>query len=227
MACNCNLAKRTQRGLSTARLALASRRGQDARRHLHQLQTLLNHTLNSAFGHAAIAPPRECPNVFDYAVCNGHQEVFRKAFYALRRAWPAHGCCQSLDFLKTLILFDDIEPLLRLAIVPDVEFSHLYAFPEYSSPQHGWNDIKHSALIAYVGLNMLFAKPELYDPTGRTHKLEEFAEKYGYHTHRTCSTIATRSRTKRFWRTSCTRDGSSTPMCARFPIASFLASKTA
>jgi hypothetical protein len=104
---------------------------------------------------------------------------FRKAFYALRRAWPARECCQSLDFLKTLILFDDIQPLLRLAVVPDVEFPHLYAFPEYTSPQHGWNDIKHSALIAYVGLNMFFAKPELYDPTARAHKLEEMVEKYG------------------------------------------------
>jgi hypothetical protein len=101
------------------------------------------------------------------------------SFEAIRTTWPLHEVRQSMDLFKTLILYGELEPLLRLAVHPRVRLPALDPYPIGSSADFGWTDIKNSALIAYICLNMFVVKPELYDPTSRTQKLGEMKQKFG------------------------------------------------
>ena len=102
---------------------------------------------------------------------------WRDNFEAVRQDETRHDPRQSVELLKTLLLYDEMEPLLRLAVHPKICLPIHYAYLE--NDLESWcTDIKNSALIAYIGLNMFVVKPELHDPTTRSLALAEMKKKY-------------------------------------------------
>jgi hypothetical protein len=104
---------------------------------------------------------------------------WRDSFEALIRVQPRREIRQTMDLLRTLIMYGEMLPLLRLATHPDIRLPTMDPYPTGSFEDFGWTDIKNSALIAYVCLNMFFTKPELYNPASRSQKLAEMEEKLG------------------------------------------------
>ncbi|KAF2689205.1 hypothetical protein K458DRAFT_125172 [Lentithecium fluviatile CBS 122367] len=102
-----------------------------------------------------------------------------ECFDALRLSWPTCGVRDTMELFKTLILYGEMEPLLRLATHAHVRLPDLYSYPLGGGIEDGYTDVKNSALIAYICLNMFFIKPELHDPTSRAHKLDEMKQKFG------------------------------------------------
>ncbi|KAF2741217.1 hypothetical protein EJ04DRAFT_507071 [Polyplosphaeria fusca] len=75
---------------------------------------------------------------------------------------------------KTMIMYGEMDTLFRLATHPRVWFGRLWDEDQYAN-SHGFglSRLKESALLAYICLNVLFLKPELYDPVSRMNFIEE------------------------------------------------------
>ncbi|KAJ4290405.1 hypothetical protein N0V90_010621 [Kalmusia sp. IMI 367209] len=78
------------------------------------------------------------------------------------------GLRDVCELSKTLLLYGEMNTLLRLAIHPGIRFWKLWDEDQYAN---GWGFGLHkllgTALQAYICLNVLFLKPELYDPESR------------------------------------------------------------
>ncbi|KAF2639275.1 hypothetical protein P280DRAFT_519467 [Massarina eburnea CBS 473.64] len=85
---------------------------------------------------------------------------------------------ECVELLKTLLLYGEMEPLLRLASHPDVDLRSIWTFP-WQNNNYGWTDVKNCALMSYLCFNIFLAKPELWDPVARTKRLGEMKQKYG------------------------------------------------
>ncbi|KAJ4354793.1 hypothetical protein N0V95_003523 [Ascochyta clinopodiicola] len=69
---------------------------------------------------------------------------------------------------KTMLLYGEMDSLFRLASHPSVYFYKLWDEEIYANGQcFGLSKLKDSALQAYICLNVMFLKPELYDATSR------------------------------------------------------------
>jgi hypothetical protein len=103
---------------------------------------------------------------------------WRDSFETVQEEWPRYDLRQSVELLKTLLLYNEMEPLLRLVAHPSIRLPMSYARLEYGEVESWCTDIRHSALTAYIGLNMFVVKPELYDPATRLLTLAEMKKKY-------------------------------------------------
>lgn len=80
------------------------------------------------------------------------------------------------ELLRTLILYDEMDVLFRIAAHPVVCLPKLWTQGgKFAFELGGWglSELKEAALLAYVCLNVLHLKPELYDPKMREQMLEE------------------------------------------------------
>ncbi len=76
-----------------------------------------------------------------------------------------HDVCEQT---KTMLLYGEMDALFRLAAHPDVHFHRLWDEALYANAQgFGLSKLKDAALQAYICLNVMLLKPELYDPTSR------------------------------------------------------------
>lgn len=81
----------------------------------------------------------------------------------------------NMEVAKSLIMHDQMEPLLRICRHPENELA-AWQVPDRHPHHHhhdqeglGWNEIYLSALDAYLALNLLYSFPQLWDPSrGRT-----------------------------------------------------------
>ena len=79
-------------------------------------------------------------------------------------------CCRRLEagevinLTKTMLLHDQMEPLLRIASHPEVWLDKFFVYPwEFNaSGQHGWAEVLHAALYPYIALNLLYLKPDTW-----------------------------------------------------------------
>ena len=71
----------------------------------------------------------------------------------------------NLDIAKALVLHGQMEPLLRVCARPDVQYLHWWSAREcYDMPADiGLDQVAKMALSAYLCLNVLYCKPELWD----------------------------------------------------------------
>ncbi|KAJ4297975.1 hypothetical protein N0V90_005874 [Kalmusia sp. IMI 367209] len=119
---------------------------------------------------------------YRYSISKGDLELIeeRKASHWIQHlgereintSYPSIDVYNTVELLKTLILHGEMEPLLRLAVHPKVSLQPTWYFP-WEMPQFGLADVKDSALLAYLCLNMLLLKPELYDNEMRSAKIKE------------------------------------------------------
>ncbi|KAF2800734.1 hypothetical protein K505DRAFT_320267 [Melanomma pulvis-pyrius CBS 109.77] len=81
--------------------------------------------------------------------------------------YPDESLRETLEMLKTLMLYGDMEPLFRLAAHPNANLHRVWSYP----CDDGWGELKDTFLTAYICLNVFALKPELWDPASRAEKL--------------------------------------------------------
>jgi hypothetical protein len=81
--------------------------------------------------------------------------------------YPDKSLSLLLEWFKALVLYGDMEPLLRLAAHPDVQLQRVWDYPY----EEGWEELKDTFLTAYICLNVFTLKPELWDPASRAAKI--------------------------------------------------------
>ncbi|KAH6632922.1 hypothetical protein C7974DRAFT_411955 [Boeremia exigua] len=80
--------------------------------------------------------------------------------------------------VKTMMLYGEMDSLLRVAAHPSVRFSRLWDETQFANAHgFGLSKLKDSALQAYICLNVMFLKPELYDATSRKAFVERETKK--------------------------------------------------
>ncbi|KAF2463437.1 uncharacterized protein BDR25DRAFT_319960 [Lindgomyces ingoldianus] len=89
--------------------------------------------------------------------------------------YPPQSVHEMLELLKTLLLWGEMDPLFRLAAHSDVWLPRVWSIETYAD--HGWADVKNLALTAYICLNVLYLKPELYDATMREEKMKDLKKR--------------------------------------------------
>lgn len=78
------------------------------------------------------------------------------------------GIQDACEQTKTMLLYGEMDALFRLAAHPEVRFYRLWDEDIYANAAgFGLSKLKDSMLEAYICLNVLILKPELYDPTSR------------------------------------------------------------
>ena len=77
---------------------------------------------------------------------------------------------EMVEMLKTLLLYGDMEPLLRFARQPLVNMECIWDYPE----EDCLSEMIEKFLTTYICLNVLVLKPELWDPTSRSESLDSF-----------------------------------------------------
>lgn len=82
---------------------------------------------------------------------------------------------ETLELLKTMILYGEMEPLLRLAAHPEIWLPRVWNVDDWSVDV-GWSELKDTALAAYICLNVFFIKPELYDVSSRRERLKQMKQ---------------------------------------------------
>ncbi|KAL4878089.1 hypothetical protein BJY04DRAFT_196704 [Aspergillus karnatakaensis] len=72
----------------------------------------------------------------------------------------------NVTLMKTLLLYGEMEPVLRACSQPAVGYARWESVGEcYDTPtEMGWCSVYQRALDAYVGLNVLYSFPALWDP---------------------------------------------------------------
>jgi hypothetical protein len=80
-----------------------------------------------------------------------------------------------LEVLKRLLLYDEMEPLLRLADHPTIRFWAVWRPYKSDIRDSGWKYTVDAALRAYLCLNVLYLKPELHTTSSRTPNCEPMA----------------------------------------------------
>ncbi|KAH6664182.1 hypothetical protein B0J14DRAFT_493962, partial [Halenospora varia] len=73
----------------------------------------------------------------------------------------------TVELTKTLLLYNEVEILLRIASQPDVDLQAAWSFPWDLGCGYGVSELIRSTLMAYICMNVLYLKPELYDPACR------------------------------------------------------------
>lgn len=74
-------------------------------------------------------------------------------------------CCEQV---KTLLMYGEMDPLFRLAVHPDVYFNRIWDEQQYANAHgFGLSKLVEAALQAYICLNVITLKPELYDAASR------------------------------------------------------------
>ncbi|KAH7122278.1 hypothetical protein B0J11DRAFT_334727 [Dendryphion nanum] len=84
--------------------------------------------------------------------------------------WGTKDTEYIMHLLKTLIIYGEMEPLLRLASHTDAQ---RYIDASFLVGDHSWSNIQNHALMSYLCLNVLILKPELHDDTSRVQRLEQ------------------------------------------------------
>lgn len=75
---------------------------------------------------------------------------------------------EACEQTKTMLMYGEMDSLFRLAAHPSVYFYRLWDEEMYANAQgFGLSKLKDSVLQAYICLNVMFLKPELYDPISR------------------------------------------------------------
>jgi len=71
----------------------------------------------------------------------------------------------NLELTKALILYGDMEPILRAATLPDRDINKWWSVSQCQCSDYdvGWEHPPKMALQAYICLNVLYCKPELWD----------------------------------------------------------------
>ncbi|KAJ8118104.1 hypothetical protein OPT61_g844 [Boeremia exigua] len=79
-----------------------------------------------------------------------------------------HGLRDCCEQTKTMLIYGEMNSLFHLAAHPEVRFYRLWDEDIYANANgFGLNKLKDSMLQAYICLNIMVLKPELYDPTSR------------------------------------------------------------
>ncbi|CAG5158138.1 uncharacterized protein ALTATR162_LOCUS5002 [Alternaria atra] len=85
-----------------------------------------------------------------------------------------HDACEQT---KAMLLHGEMDSLLRLAAHPSVYFHKFWDENQYANAQgFGLSKLKDSAIQAYICLNVMFLKPELYNPVSRKAFIQEQAK---------------------------------------------------
>lgn len=80
------------------------------------------------------------------------------------------GAFEACELTKILIMYGEMSTLLRLAAHPKVHFYRLWHEDEYANSNgYGVHKLLQSTLQAYICLNTLVIRSELYDRTVREH----------------------------------------------------------
>ncbi|KAL3470303.1 hypothetical protein BJX99DRAFT_264360 [Aspergillus californicus] len=71
----------------------------------------------------------------------------------------------NMELVKTLLLYGEMDPLLRICKHPGVDYAQWQDLRECydTSCQVGWCTVYERALDAYIGLNVLYSFPKLWD----------------------------------------------------------------
>ena len=81
-------------------------------------------------------------------------------------------CCKTFEYAdfvnltKTLLLHDQMSPLLRIAAHPETSLEQWYEFWPMPDSEKGWASVVRSALFPYVALNVLYLHPDTW-PSSR------------------------------------------------------------
>ncbi|PVH95691.1 hypothetical protein DM02DRAFT_507128, partial [Periconia macrospinosa] len=87
---------------------------------------------------------------------------------------PADSLLETDELLRTLVLRGEMDTLFRIASHPQVRLDILWLEGRkfaFDVGGYGLCELKESALLAYICLNVFYLKPELYDPTMRSRML--------------------------------------------------------
>ena len=90
-----------------------------------------------------------------------------RAAFKCKRCCHAESSCNFNNKIKILLLHGQMKPLLRLASSPGIHLEKFF-YLNFSFPidrDCGWGAILHTALAAYLILNILFLKPETWPST--------------------------------------------------------------
>ncbi|EED16257.1 hypothetical protein TSTA_013570 [Talaromyces stipitatus ATCC 10500] len=95
----------------------------------------------------------------------------------------------NIELAKTLILYDEMEPILRVCSHPDVDYKRWHSVLEcYDTDQQaGWDIVYISALNAYLCLNILYCFPALWDDASSTRPIDYRSTKVYQRTLRSCT----------------------------------------
>lgn len=78
------------------------------------------------------------------------------------------GIREACEQTKTMLMYGEMDALIRLAAHPSVHFHRLWDESQYANSQgFGLSKLKDTVLRAYICLNVVFLQPELYDPPSR------------------------------------------------------------
>lgn len=85
-------------------------------------------------------------------------------------------CKTPINLLKMLLLHGEMDTILKIAAQWNICLRPKSNFPG-SFRIHGWTDVAVPALTAYICLNVLYLRPETYDPTFRKTWSDQSAKK--------------------------------------------------
>jgi hypothetical protein len=94
---------------------------------------------------------------------------------------PSDCLLHTDELLRTLIMRGEMETVFRIAAHPQVRFDQIWTQNgrfAFELGGYGLSELKETALLAYICLNVLHLKPELYDPTIRAQTLRDRAARH-------------------------------------------------
>ncbi|KAE8550498.1 hypothetical protein EYB25_006725 [Talaromyces marneffei] len=100
--------------------------------------------------------------------------------YALNGCWEFYECNSkafyNIEVVKTLILYGEMDPILRVCAHPYVDFKSWESQYQCYCMDYdaGWDIIYKSALSAYLSLNILYCFPSLWDPASSTSRPTDY-----------------------------------------------------
>ncbi|CAI6332587.1 unnamed protein product [Periconia digitata] len=91
---------------------------------------------------------------------------------------PCDSLLETDELLRTLILYGEMDTVFRIACHPQVRLTKMWRQGNrfaFDIEGYGLCELKETALLAYICLNVFHLKPELYDPIMRARMLSRKA----------------------------------------------------
>lgn len=113
-----------------------------------------------------------------------HIDKTMKTWISVSQNTDCHPDSEDLltdELLRTLILYGEMDVLFRIASHPDVCLPKLWTQGgkfAFDLGCWGLSEVKETALLAYICLNVFYLKPELYDSKMRERMLKEKSQRH-------------------------------------------------
>lgn len=131
--------------------------------------SVLRYRSDSGWHGSDFSSPPACPrhrrwsrNPSDPCNCGLSLEQRRGRYWLVIDDACYRNPTDTLELLNTLILQNEMEPILRLATRPHEIFIHRARAACFCTESRGWGVMMKEALQTYICLNILYCKPELW-----------------------------------------------------------------